>query len=60
MLSWFNNHPGISFQLCVHFTHFNVASAFDKLSHCLEDAKRWLKLNPDKAELIVFLLKVSV
>ena len=38
------NHPGISFQfyadntkLYVHLTHKNVASALDKLSHCLED-----------------------
>ena len=60
------NHPGISFQfyaddtqLYVHLTHKNVASALDKLSHCLEDIKRWLftnklKLNPDKTEFIVF------
>ena len=60
------NHPGISFQfytddtqLYVHLTHKNVASALDKLSHCLEDVKRWLstnklKLNPDKTEFIVF------
>ena len=43
----------------MHLTHKNVASALDKLSHCLEDVKRWLstnklKLNPDKTELIVF------
>ena len=60
------NHPGISFQfyaddtqLYVHLTHKNVASALDKLSHCLEDVKRWLstnklKLNPDKTEFIGF------
>ena len=60
------NHPGISFQvyaddtqLYVHLTHKNVASALDKLSHCLEDVKKWLstnklKLNPDKTEFIVF------
>ena len=60
------NHPGISLQfyaddtqLYVHLTHKNVASALDKLSHCLEDVKRWLstnklKLNPDKTEFIVF------
>ena len=60
------NHPGISFQfyaddtqLYVHLTHKNVTSARDKLSHCLEDVKRWLsthklKLNPDKTEFIVF------
>ena len=60
------NHPGISFhfytddtQLYVHLTHKNVASALDKLSHCLDDVKRWLstnklKLNPDKTEFIVF------
>ena len=60
------NHPGISFQfytedtqLYVHLTHKNVASALDKLSHYLEDVKRWLstnklKLNPDKTEFIVF------
>ena len=60
------NHPGISFQfytdntqLYVHLTPKNVASALDKLSHCLEDIKRWLstnklKLNPDNAEFIVF------
>ena len=60
------NHPGISFQfyaddtqLYEHLTHKNVASALDKLSHCLEDVKRWLstnkhKLNPDKTEFIVF------
>ena len=43
------NHPGISFQfyaddiqLYVHLRHKNVASALDKLSHCLEDVKRWL------------------
>ena len=60
------NHPGISFQfyaddtqLYVHLTHKNAASALDKLSHCLEDIKRWLstnklKLNPDKTEIIVF------
>ena len=60
------NHPGISFQfyaddtqLYVHLTHKNVASALDKLSHCIEDVKRWLstnklKLNPDKTEFIVF------
>ena len=60
------NHPGISFQfyaddtqLYVHLTHKNVAAALDKLSHCLEDVKRWLctnklKLNPDKTEFIVF------
>ena len=37
------NHPGISFQfyaddtqLYVHLTHKNVASALDKLSHCLK------------------------
>ena len=60
------NHPGISFQfyandtqLYVHLTHKNIASALDKLSHCLEDVKRWLstnklKLNPDKTEFIVF------
>ena len=60
------NHPGISFQfyaddtqLNVHLTHKNVASALDKLSHCLEDIKRWLstnklKLNPDRTEFIVF------
>ena len=60
------NHPGISFQfyaddtqLYVHLTHKNVASALDKLSHCLEDVKRRLstnklKLNPDKTEFIVF------
>ena len=59
-------HPGISFQfyaddtqLYVHLTHKNVASALDKLSHCLEDVKRWLstnklKLSPDKTEFIVF------
>ena len=59
-------HPGISFQfytddiqLYVHFTHKNVASALDKLSHCLEDVKRWLstnklKQNPDETEVIVF------
>ena len=40
-------------------THKNVASALDKLSHCIEDVKRWLstnklKLNPDKTEFIVF------
>ena len=40
-------YPGISFQfyadntqLYVHLTHKNVASALDKLSHCLEDIKR--------------------
>ena len=43
----------------VHLTHKNAASALDKLSHCLEDVKRWLstnklKLNPDKTEFIVF------
>ena len=60
------NHPGISFQfytddtqLFVHLTHKSVASALDKLSHCIEDVKRWLstnklKLNPDKTEFIVF------
>ena len=60
------NHPGISFQfyaddtqLYVHLTHKNAASALDKLSHCLEDVKRWLstnklKLNPDKTKFIVF------
>ena len=60
------NHPGISFQfyaddtqLYVDLTHKSVASALDKLSHCLEDIKRWLstnklKLNPDKTEFIVF------
>ena len=60
------NHPDISFQLYsddtqlyVHLTHKNVASALDKLSHCLEDVKRWLstnklKLNPDKTKFIVF------
>ena len=60
------NHPGISFQfytddtqLYVHLRHKNVASALDKLSHYLEDVKRWLstnkiKLNPDKTEFIVF------
>ena len=60
------NHPGISFQfyaddtqLYVHLTHKNVASALDKVSHCLEDVKRWLstnklKLNPDKTKFIVF------
>ena len=60
------NHPGISFQfytddtqLYVHLTHKNVASALGKLSHCLEDFKRWLstnkfKLNLDKTEFIVF------
>ena len=60
------NHPGISFQfyaddtqLYVHLTHKNVASVLDKLSHCIEDVKRWLstnklKLNPDKTEFIVF------
>ena len=60
------NHPGVSFQfyaddtqLYVHLTHKNVTSALDKLSHCLEDVKRWLssnkvKLNPDKTEFIVF------
>ena len=61
-----DHHPGISFQfyaddtqLYVHLTHKNVASALDKLSHCLEDVKRWLstnklKPNPDKTEFIVF------
>ena len=46
------NHPGISFQfyaddtqLYVHLTHKNVAPALDKLSHCLEDVKRWLSTN---------------
>ena len=60
------NPPGISFQfyvndiqLYVHLTHKDVASALNKLSHCLEDVKRWLsanklKLNPDKTEFIVF------
>ena len=55
------NHPGISFHfyLYVHLTHKNVASACDKLSHCLEDVKRLLstnklKLNPDKTKFIVF------
>ena len=43
----------------MQLTHKNVASALDKLSHCLEDVKRWLstnklKLNPDKTEFIVF------
>ena len=45
------NHPGISFQfyaddtqLYVYLTHKNVASALDKLSHCLDDVKRWLSL----------------
>ena len=59
-------HPGISFQfyaddtqLHVHITHKNVASALDKLSHCLEDVKRWLstnklKINPDKTKFTVF------
>ena len=59
-------HPGISFQfyaddtqLYVHLTHKDVPSAFDKLSRCLEDVKRWLsrnklKLNPDNTEFIVF------
>ena len=58
------NHPGFQFyaddtQLYVHLTYKNVTSALDKLSHCLEDVKRWLctnklKLNPDKTEFIVF------
>ena len=60
------NHPGISFhfyaddtQLYVHLTHKNVALPLDKLSHCLDDVKRWLstnklKLNPCKTEFIVF------
>ena len=59
------NHPGNSFQfyaddtqLYVHLTYKNVASALDKLSHCLEDVKRWrstnkLKLKPDKTEFIL-------
>ena len=43
----------------MHLTHKNVALALDKLSHCLEDVKRWLstnklKLNPFKTEFIVF------
>ena len=44
----------------MHLTRKNVASALDKLSHCLEDVKRWLstnklKLNPNnKTEFIVF------
>ena len=49
----------------MHLTHKNVASALDKLSHCLEDIKRWLstnkpKLNPDKTEFIVFGSSLSV
>ena len=60
------NHPAISFhfyaddtQLYVHLTHKNVALALDKLSHCLDNVKRWLstnklKLNTDKTEFIVF------
>ena len=63
------NHLGISFQfyaddtqLYLHLTHKNVASVLDKLSHCLEDVKRWLstnklKLIPDKTEFIVFVSK---
>ena len=59
------NHPGMSFhfyaddtQLYVHLTHKNVASALDKLSHCLDNVKRWLstnklRLNPDRTEFIV-------
>ena len=43
----------------MHLAHKNVASALDKLSHSLEDIKRWLctyklKLSPDKTEFIVF------
>ena len=46
----------------VHLTHKNVASARDKLSHCLDDVKRWLstnmlKLIPDKTEFIVFAVR---
>ena len=60
------NRPGISFQLnagdtqlYVHLTHKNVAIALNKLSHCLEDVKKWLstnklKLIPDKTKFIVF------
>ena len=60
------NHPGISFQfysddtqLYVYLTHKNVALALDKLSHCLEDVKRWLsinnlKLHPNKTKFIMF------
>ena len=49
----------------MHLTHKNVALALDKLSHCLEDVKRWLstnklKLNPDETEFIVFAQSLSV
>ena len=45
--------------MCISdLTHKNGASALDKLSHCLDDVKRWLstnklKLNPDKTEFIM-------
>ena len=60
------NHPGIGFhfyaddmQLYVHLTHKNVAHAFDRLTICLNDIKKWLsanklKLNPDETELNIF------
>ena len=43
---------------CMYTSHIKT-SALDKLSHCLEDIKRWLstnklKLNPDRTEFIVF------
>ena len=59
-------HKGIEFhfyaddsQLYVHLSHMNGSAAFDKLNRCLHDVKEWmsaskLKLNPDKAEFILF------
>ena len=46
-------------QLYVHLSHMNASAAFDKLNRCLQDVKEWmsvikLKLNPDKAEFILF------
>ena len=62
-------HKGIKFhfyvddsQVYVHFSQKNASATFEQLNRCPEDVKEWmstskLKLNPDKAEIIIFGLK---
>ena len=61
-----SKHKGIKFhfyaddrQVYIHLSHKNASAAFEKLNRCLDDVKEWmstskLKLNPDKAEFIIF------
>ena len=62
-------HKGIKFhfyaddsQVYVHLSQKKASAAFEQLNRCLNYVKEWmstskLKLNPDKTEFIIFVLK---